>query len=93
MVMNEGLAASGPMNTYGDGSNNTVTHNYAGSLAGSKKSPIKIKKKNKGKFTDYCKSQGFEGVTKKCIAKGKVSKNPTTRKRATFAKNARGWNK
>lgn len=44
-----------------------------------------IKKKNKGKFTDYC------GGTDGCIQRGKNSSNPTTRKRATFASNARAW--
>ena len=39
----------------------------------------------KGAFTAWCKSQGFGGVTAACIAKGKKSKNPTTRKRATLA--------
>jgi len=54
---------------------------------------IEIKKENKGKFTKYCKDMGESGVTEKCIAKGKASKNAKTRKRATFAKNARSWNK
>ena len=48
---------------------------------------IKIKKKNRGKFTDYCGGE----VTQKCIDKAKKSKNPTLRKRATFADNARKW--
>lgn len=49
---------------------------------------IHIKKKNKGKFTEYCGGK----VTEACIRKGKNSSNPTTRKRATFAQNARNWN-
>lgn len=49
---------------------------------------IHIKKKNRGKFTEYCGGK----VTSACIAKGKRSSNPTTRKRATFADNARNWN-
>lgn len=48
---------------------------------------IHIKKKNKGKFTDYCNGK----VTQACINKGKHSSNPITRKRATFADNARHW--
>lgn len=48
---------------------------------------IHIKKKNKGKFTDYCGGK----VTEECIRKGKNSSNPTTRKRANFAANARKW--
>lgn len=50
---------------------------------------IHIKKKNRGKFTEYCGGE----VTNECIQKAKKSKNPTLRKRATFAQNARGWSK
>ena len=46
---------------------------------------IKIKKENKGKFTSYCNGK----VTNACIEKGLHSSNPTTRKRANFARNAR----
>lgn len=46
---------------------------------------IHIKKKNRGKFTEYCGGK----VTEECIAKGKKSKDPKIRKRATFAANAR----
>lgn len=53
------------------------------------KSGIHIKKKNKGKFTEYCGGK----VTDKCIQKAKHSSNPKLRKRATFAENARKWNK
>lgn len=52
------------------------------------KPKIHIKKENKGKFTDYCGGK----VTSECISKGKNSPNPTIRKRATFAANARKWN-
>ena len=45
----------------------------------------KTKKKNKGLFTKYCGGN----VTAECIAKGKRSKDPKIRKRATFADNAR----
>lgn len=51
------------------------------------KSGIHIKKKNRGKFTDYCGGK----VTDECIARGKNSPNPAIRKRATFAANARKW--
>ena len=47
----------------------------------------------KGAFTAYCKRQGFSGVTSACIAKGKRSKNPLTRKRATLAETFRGFAK
>ena len=48
---------------------------------------IHIKKKNRGKFTEYCGGK----VTQECIAKGKKSKNPLTRKRANFASVVRKW--
>lgn len=52
-----------------------------------KKGGIHIKKKNRGKFTEYCGGK----VTEECITKGKKSKDPKIRKRATFAANARRW--
>lgn len=48
---------------------------------------IHIKKKNRGKFTEYCGGK----VTDECIKRAKKSKNPKLRKRATFAANARKW--
>ena len=51
------------------------------------KTGIKIKKSHQGLFTEYCGGE----VTDKCIQKAKKSKNPTLRKRATFAQNARAW--
>lgn len=53
------------------------------------KGGIYIKPENRGKFTDYCGGE----VTAECIAKGKNSPSATIRKRATFAQNARKWNK
>lgn len=53
------------------------------------KSGIRIKKKNKGKFTDYCGGK----VTDSCIQKAKASGNPALVKRAVFAQNARKWSK
>lgn len=50
---------------------------------------IHIKKKNRGKFTEYCGGK----VTSECIARGKNSSSPAVRKRATFAANARKWSK
>lgn len=50
---------------------------------------IHIKKKNRGKFTEYCGGK----VTSECIARGKASSNPAIRKRATFAANSRSWSK
>lgn len=48
---------------------------------------IHIKESNKGKFTEYCGGK----VTNECIQKGKHSKDPKIRKRATFAANVRKW--
>lgn len=52
-----------------------------------KGSKIKIKKENRGKFTEYCGGT----VTSECISRGKNSSDPKIRKRATFAANARKW--
>lgn len=52
-----------------------------------KKGGIHIKKKNRGSFTRWCNGK----VTAECIARGKRSKNPKIRKKATFAANARKW--
>ena len=52
-----------------------------------KKGGIHIKKKNRGKFTEYCGGN----VTQECIQRGKNSSNPIIRKRSTFAANARKW--
>ena len=49
---------------------------------------IKIKKENRGKFTEYCNGK----VTSECIQRGKNSPNPKIRRRATFAANSRNWN-
>ena len=50
---------------------------------------IHIKKKNRGSFTRWCGGN----VTEECIRRGKNSFNPAIRKKATFAANARKWNK
>lgn len=52
-----------------------------------KGSEIHIKKKNRGKFTEYCGGE----VTNKCIQKAKKSGNSKLVKRAVFAQNARKW--
>ena len=59
---------------------------------GSKKK-IEIKPSKRGSFEKWCKSKGYGGVTSKCIAQGKKSKSSAIRKKATFAQNARKWNK
>jgi hypothetical protein len=48
---------------------------------------IHIKKKNRGKFTEYCGGE----VTNECIQKAKRSGNSKLIKRAVFAQNARKW--
>lgn len=48
---------------------------------------IHIKKKNRGKFTEYCGGE----VTDECIQKAKKSGNSKLVKRAVFAQNARKW--
>lgn len=45
--------------------------------------------KHPGAFTEWCKKQGYKGVTQECIEKGKKSRNPTTRKRAVLAETFR----
>jgi len=42
-----------------------------------------------GKFTKYCKSKGFKGVTSQCIAEGRKSKNPHIVRRAVLARTLR----
>lgn len=51
------------------------------------------KKGTKGRFTQWCKGNGYGGVTDECIDQGLNSSNPTTRKRAQFAKAARSVSK
>ena len=53
---------------------------------------IEIKPENKGKFTSFCKSKGYDGVTSKCISAGLNSKSAIVRQRANFARNASKWN-
>lgn len=78
-------------NVYDNGyDNNQVILSHKLHVPSNKKgSKIHIKKKNRGKFTEYCGGE----VTNECIQKAKKSKNPTLRKRATFAQNARSWSK
>jgi len=54
---------------------------------------IEIKKSKINTFTNWCKKQGFDSVTTDCIEKGKKSKDKKIVKKATFAGNARKWNK
>lgn len=54
-------------------------------------SKIEIDPKNKGKFTDWCKDKGYDGVTNVCIEEGLASRAAKTRARAQFAENAKKW--
>lgn len=65
----------------------SLPNSFEADNAFSKGGEIHIKKKNRGKFTQYCGGK----VTNACIQKGLHSSNPTTRKRANFARNARKW--
>jgi hypothetical protein len=57
------------------------------------KSKIKIKPQNRGKFTAWCKRNGYKGVTAGCIKKALASRSPSVKKMANFARNSRKWKK
>ena len=59
---------------------------------GRRKSRIYIKPANRGKLRKSVKSRTRKGtIPVRVLQKLKKSKNPKTRKRATFALNARRW--
>lgn len=58
-----------------------------------RKSGIRIKKSNQGKLRKSTKTKKGQKIPVSKLRKMKKSSNPTTRKRATFALNARKWNK
>ncbi|MEM0325236.1 MAG: hypothetical protein QXW35_05010 [Candidatus Aenigmatarchaeota archaeon] len=58
-----------------------------------KKNWIQKAIKNKGAFTEYCKTKGYDGVTNECIKEGKKSKNPTIKRRAVLAETLRKMKK
>ena len=58
-----------------------------------KKGGIKIKKANQGKLRKQAGTKKGKNIPVKKLQQMKRSKNPTTRKRATFALNARKWKK
>ena len=62
-------------------------------MARRKKSGIKIKKKNRGKLRAKAGAKKGKNIPVSTLRRLKKSKNPTTRKRATFALNARRWKK
>lgn len=54
---------------------------------------IRIKKKNQGKLRRSTKTKKGKNIPVSKLQALKKSKNPKTRKRATFALNARKWKK
>ena len=58
-----------------------------------KKSGIHIKKKNRGKLRKTAGVKKGRKIPVSKLRKMKRSKNPKTRKRATFALNSRKWKK
>ena len=59
----------------------------------SRKSGIKIKKSNQGKLRKSAGVKKGRKIPASKLRSMKNSPNPKTRKRATFALNARSWNK
>lgn len=62
-------------------------------MAGRRRSGIKIKAANKGKLRKTAKVKKGSKIPVARLEQLKKSKDPKTRKRATFALNARKWNK
>jgi oligoendopeptidase F len=58
-----------------------------------RKSGIYIKPKNRGKLRSATKTKKGQKIPVSTLQRLKKSKNPTTRRRATFALNARKWKK
>ena len=58
-----------------------------------RKSGIHIKKSNRGKLRKSTGTKKGQKIPASKLQQMKKSKNPKTRKRATFAMNARKWNK
>ena len=58
-----------------------------------KRSGIKIKKANRGKLRKSAKVKKGRKIPVSKLRAMKKSKNPKTRRRATFALNARKWKK
>lgn len=55
--------------------------------------PIRIKPSNRGKMRKTAGAKKGQKIPVSKLRQLKRSKNPTTRKRATFALNARKWKK
>jgi oligoendopeptidase F len=58
-----------------------------------RRKPIRIKKANQGKLRKSTGTKKGQKIPAKTLQKLSKSKNPTTRKRAQFALNARKWGK
>jgi len=58
-----------------------------------RRKPIRIKKRNRGKLRSQTKKNKNGNIKRSELLRKKRSKNPKTRKRATFALNARKWRK
>lgn len=58
-----------------------------------RRSPIKIKKANRGKLRKVAGVKKGQKIPVSKLRTMKKSKNPITRKRATFALNAHKWKK
>lgn len=58
-----------------------------------KRAPIRIKKSNQGKLRKATKTKKGNNIPVATLRKLKKSKNPVTRRRATFALNARSFKK
>jgi len=58
-----------------------------------RRKPIKIKKANRGKLRKAAGAKKGKPIPASKLRAMKKSKNPKTRKRATFALNARKWRK
>lgn len=62
-------------------------------MARKRRKPIRIKKSNRGRLRKSAKTKKGKKIPASKLRSMKKSKNPKTRKRATFALNARRWNK
>lgn len=58
-----------------------------------RRKPIRIKKANRGKLRRSTGTAKGKKIPAKTLQRLARSKNPTTRKRAQFALNARKWNR
>lgn len=58
-----------------------------------RRKPIHIKKQNRGKLRKSAGTKKGQKIPVSKLRKMKNSKNPKTRKRATFALNARKWSR